>query len=254
MMAVVAISMALTPLVNLINERFILTRIAPGEEEEKPADTIDEKNPVIIAGFGQFGSTVGRLLRANNIMATYLDVNSDKVDIMRRMGFKVFYGDASRLELLHAAGAQDAKLIIITINPAEKRLAMIETVKKHFPNLHIFVRSDDRYDAYNLMNAGMLRVYRETLDTSLRLGVDAMRLLGLRAYTAQRLAHTFFKYDEKNLKQLAAIHNQEEYIIEARKNIEELELIIQSDNAMSMEERDGDWDPQSLRAEARTMQ
>jgi CPA2 family monovalent cation:H+ antiporter-2 len=254
MMAVVAISMALTPLVNLINEKLILTRIAPQEQEEKPADTIDEKNPVIIAGFGQFGSTVGRLLRANNIMATYLDVDSDKVDIMRKMGFKVFYGDASRLELLHAAGAQDAKLIIITINPAEKRLAMIETVKKHFPNLHIFVRSDDRYDAYNLMNAGMLRVYRETLDTSLRLGVDAMRLLGFRAYTAQRLAHTFFKYDEKNLKQLAAIHNQEEYIIEARKNIEELELIIQSDNAMSMEERDGDWDPQSLREEARNMQ
>jgi hypothetical protein len=104
------------------------------------------------------------------------------------------------------------------------------------------------------MNAGMLRVYRETLDTSLRLGVDAMRLLGLRAYTAQRLAHTFFKYDEKNLKQLAAIHNQEEYIIEARKNIEELELIIQSDNAMSMEERDGDWDSQSLREEVRNMQ
>lgn len=254
MMAVMALSMALTPLVNLMNEKLILTRVGTTEKEEKPSDVIDQKNQVIIAGFGQFGFTTGRFLRANNIPATYLDVDSDKVDIIRKMGFKVFYGDASRYDLLHAAGANDARLIIITINPPEKRLEMIETVKKHFPNLHIFVRADNRYDAYNLMNAGMLHVYRETLDTSLRLGVDAMKLLGYRAYTAKRLSQTFFKYDEQTLKLLAAVRNQEEYLIEAKRQIEELELIIQSDNRETLLDRDDGWDPQSLREEARSEQ
>ena len=251
MMAVVAISMALTPLVNLINEKLILTRVGTTEKEEKPSDVIDEKNKVIIAGLGQFGFTIGRFLRANNIAATFLDVNSDRVDVIRKMGFKAFYGDASRFDLLHAAGASDAKLIIITINPPAKRLEMIETIKKHFPTLHIFARADNRFDAYTLMNAGMLNVYRETLDTSLRLGVDALKLLGHRAYTAKRLSQTFYKYDEQTLKRLAAIPNREEYIIEAKKFIEELELIIQSDNLATSLHRDDGWDPESLREEAR---
>ncbi len=191
--AVVAISMALTPLVMLLNEKLILPRVDTEEKEERPADEIDEKHPVIIAGFGHFGNTVGRFLRANKIGATYLDIDSDRVDVLRKMGFKVFYGDASRHELLHSAGASDAKIIVIAIDNPAKRLEMVETVKKHFPHLHILVRSTNRYDAYDLMNAGMLHVYRETVDTSVRVGVDAMKLLGYRAYTAKRLAKNFFE-------------------------------------------------------------
>ncbi len=253
MMAVVALSMAVTPFINLINEKLILPGIGTPEKEERPADDIHEKNPVIIAGFGQFGFTTGRLLRANNINATYLDVDSDKVDIIRKMGFKVFYGDASRYDLLEAAGAHDAKILIITINPPAKRLEMIETVKKHFPHLHILVRADSRRDAYDLMNAGMLHVYRETLDTSLRLGVDAMKILGIRAYTANRRSQTFFKHDEQTLKHLSAIRAEDEYIVEARRYIEELELIIQADIHESSLEKDDNWDPETLRQEARTI-
>lgn len=109
-------------------------------------------------------------LRANKINATYLDIDSDRVDVLRRMGFKVFYGDASRYDLLQSAGAGEARIIIIAIDNAEKRLEMVETVKKHFPNLHVLVRSTNRYDAYDLMNAGLLHVYRESVDTSVRLG------------------------------------------------------------------------------------
>ena len=153
--AVVAISMALTPLVILLNEKLVLPRVGTEEKEERAADEIDEKNPVIIAGFGHFGNTAGRFLRANKINATYLDLDSDRVDVLRRMGFKVFYGDASRHELLQAAGAGEAKIIIIAIDDAEKRLEMVETIKKHFPHLHMLVRATNRYDAYDLMNAGM---------------------------------------------------------------------------------------------------
>jgi Kef-type K+ transport system membrane component KefB/voltage-gated potassium channel Kch len=253
MIAVVAISMGLTPLVMMMNERLILPRVGTEEIERRPDDLIDEKNPVIIAGFGHFGNTVGRFLRANNVQATYLDIDSDTVDALRKMGFKVFYGDASRHELLQAAGAGEARIIVIAISDPERRLEMIETVKKHFPHLHILVRAANRYDAYDQMNAGMLHVYRETLDTSLRLGVDALTLLGHRAYTARRLARLFLKQDEKNLKKLAAIRNEEEYISEARKFIEEIELIIQADRQDLASGPDGAWDAESLRQEAKSL-
>jgi monovalent cation:proton antiporter-2 (CPA2) family protein len=248
MVAVVAISMGLTPLVMLLNEKLILPRVGTNEKAEAPADEIHERNPVIIAGFGHFGNTVGRFLRASNIPATYLDLDSDRVDVLRRMGFKVFYGDASRHELLFSAGAAEARIIIIAIDNAEKRLEMIETVKKHFPHLHMLVRASNRYDAYDQMNAGMLHVYRETLDTSLRLGVDALTLLGVRAYTAKRLARTFLKHDERTLKKLASIRNEEEYITETKKYIEEIELIVQAD-APGQVRMDTGWDAESLREE-----
>jgi Trk K+ transport system NAD-binding subunit len=250
--AVVAVSMGLTPLVMMLNEKWVLPGVGTKDIPERPADLIDEKAEVIIAGFGHFGNTIGRFLRANRINATYLDIDSDRVDVLRKMGFKVFYGDASRHDLLHSAGAANAKIIVVAIGDAAKRLGMVETVKKHFPHLHILVRAANRYDAYDLMNAGMLHVYRETLDTSVRLGVDAMKLLGHRAHTAKRLARTFLKHDEKNLKKLASIRNQEEYINTIKQYIREIESIVQAD-ADGPSLVDTAWDPETLREEVKTM-
>jgi monovalent cation:H+ antiporter-2, CPA2 family len=252
MMAVVAISMALTPLVMMLYEKVIQPRLAAGESRaELEADAIDEKNPVIIAGFGHFGNTVGRFLRAHGIKTTILDIDSTRVETLRKMGFKVYYGDASRYDLLHAAGASQAKLIIIAIEPAEKRLEMIDTIKKHFPNLRMLVRSSNRFDAYDQMNAGMLHIYRETVDTALRLGVDVMRMLGFRAYAANRAARLFFKHDEANLKKLSSIKDENEYITKARAYIEELEKTMQADAADSSLNLDAGWDDDSLIAEIR---
>ncbi|RYY20982.1 MAG: potassium transporter, partial [Chitinophagaceae bacterium] len=221
----------LTPLMMLFNEKIVQPKLGQCTEAptEQLPDAINEKNPVIIAGFGNFGNVAGRFLRAHNIRTTILDNDSDRVALLRRMGFKVYYGDASRYDLLKAAGADTAKLIVITIEPPSKRLEMIETIKKHFPNLQMLVRAQNRFDAYDLMNAGMLHVYRETIDTSLRVGVDVMKMLGYRAYTANRAARTFLKLDEKNLKKLAAIRDENQYIIAAREKIEELEKIIQTE-------------------------
>lgn len=248
--AVVVISMVLTPLLMKVNERLFLPHVGTKEISRKEEDSIDEKNAVIVAGFGHFGSTVGRFLRASGVSATFLDINSDRVDVLRKLGFKVFYGDASRYDLLHSAGAHEAKIIIIAIDDSAKRLEMIETVKKHFPHLHMLVRAANRNDAYDQMNAGMLHVYRETIDTSVRLGVDALSLLGYRRYTASRLAKTFIRYDEKSLKQLASIRNADEYLTTARQYIEELEVIIQTD-AQSPILNTADWDAESIREEVR---
>lgn len=253
MVAVVAISMAMTPLVMLLNEKLIMPRMVNAPtENEKEADQIEhDDNPVIIAGFGHFGNTIGRFLRAHHIGTTILDIDSDRVDVLRKMGFKVYYGDASRYDLLRAAGAEKAKMIIIAIDNEEKRMEMIETIKKHFPNLHMFVRAANRFDAYEQMNAGMLHVYRETVDTALRLGVDAMKMLGFRAYSAQRAARTFLKMDEANMKKLSAIRERDQYIVTARELIEELEETLRADLGAVPVDLDAGWDEESLIREAR---
>jgi len=238
MMAVTALSMAFTPLLMMFNEKVLLKSKCSmiGSEEELESDVDSESNPVIIAGYGHFGNTVGRFLRANNIQATVLDNNSDNVNTLRKLGFKVYYGDASRHDLLEIAGAGRAQIIIIAIGNREKRMEMIEMVKKHFPNLYILVRSENRDDAYDQMNAGIMHIYRETLDTSLRVGIDVMKLLGHNTHEATRSARTFFTHDEKTLKYLASIRNQDEYISAVREKIEELERVILADReAMSLE-------------------
>lgn len=252
MMAVVAISMALTPLLLMMHERILHPRLtAKNKEQEREADVIDEKNPVIIAGFGHFGNIIGRFLRAHNIGTTILEIDAERVDVLRRMGVKVYYGDASRYDLLHSAGAAQAKLIIIALEPQEKRLEMIETIKKHFPNLRMMVRATNRFDAYDQMNAGMLHIYRETVDTALRLGVDVMKMLGYRSYMAQRAARLFLKHDEARLKQLASIKDKDEYITTARAYIEEVEKLLQADMADIQFSRDTGWDEDSLIAEVK---
>ena len=179
MMAVVALTMALTPLMIILNEKLILPHVGIEEaEEQKEPDRIEEKNPVIIAGFGRYGNIVGRFLKANGIVPTVLEIDSDRVELLRKLGLKAYYGDATRDDLLKAAGADDAKLIIIALDSPEKCLELVETVKKHFQHLHVLVRAQDRPDAYELMDAGVLHLYRETFDSSLRMGVDALATAG----------------------------------------------------------------------------
>jgi monovalent cation:H+ antiporter-2, CPA2 family len=253
LMAVVAISMALTPIAFFLNEKIVLPFVdkrLSSSKTEREADTVNEKNPVIIAGFGHFGNTIGRFLRAHGVKTTVLDIDSNRVEFLRKMGFKVYYGDASRYDILLAAGAAEAKMIIIAVDDPEKRLQMIETIKKHFPDLQMLVRSSTREDTYDQMNAGILHIYRETIDTSLRMGVDAMKLLGHRAYTAQRAARTFFRYDEQKLKDLAMLReNEKEYINQAREYIEELEEIIKADTKQLHLVKDLGWDEDSLIAD-----
>jgi voltage-gated potassium channel Kch len=232
MVAVVALTMALTPLVILFNEKVLLPRVGTKASESRATDVIAEQNPVIIAGFDRFAQTTGRLLKANGIGTTVLDFDSDRVDLLRKLGLQVYYGDASRRELLHAAGAEHARLIIIALEEPEKNLALAHTVRQHFPHLKMLVRALDRPDAYRLLNAGIERVYRETLDAALRLGIDAMRLLGVRAYRAHRAAKTFLLHDERVLRELAQHYpDHKSYINVARQRIAELEELIKADDA-----------------------
>jgi voltage-gated potassium channel Kch len=251
LVAAVALSMALTPLLLVANERWVAPRFGTPEKAAQEPDAIDEQQPVIIAGFGSFGATVGRFLKANGIPTTVLDIDSDQVELLRRLGLKVYYGDASRHDLLHSAGAAKARMIVLALDSPEKTLELVHIVKKHFPQLTIFARAFDWADAHQLIEAGVDYVYREALDSSLRLGEDLLRSLGVRAYQAHRATRKFLRHDDQSLRILAA-HRREDrtsYINAARRRIEDLEQLFEADRVDTELSRDEGWDIDTLRDE-----
>lgn len=247
LIAVVATTMALTPLFMLINEKLIQPRFGTTESVEREADEMEERNPVIIAGFGRYGSTVGRLLQSNGVQSTYLDVDPDNVDLLRKMGLEVFYGDASRADLLHAAGADEATLLIVAVNEPSKTHEIIETAKKNFPHLKILARTRGWQDSYEVLDMGIPNVYRETLDSSLRMGSDALACLGFRKHQTSRAAKTFRKHDERFLRELASMrHDENELILGAKERIKALEQLIKTEQAEQYQSSDLGWDPTTL--------
>jgi voltage-gated potassium channel Kch len=247
MIAAVAMSMAMTPLIMLINEKLIQPRFGTVEKTEREDDRIEEKNKVIIAGFGRMGSIIGRFLRANNLQATFLDIDADNVDLLRKLGLKVFYGDASRVDLLKAAGAEEAKLLIIAVDDPAKTIEIVETAKKNFPHLQILARSHSYLDAYELFDLGVEQVYRETFDTALRIGADALTIMGQRAYKAQRASLSFRKHNERFIKEMAS-HRKDhiEWIRRLKQRIEDIEQIMTDEMERTGRDKDLGWDTSGL--------
>jgi len=248
LIAAVALSMAMTPLLMLFNEKLLQPRIGTREREGRSADRIEETSSVIIAGFGRVGSIVGRFLGANGVAATVLEFDSDHVEVLRKFGRKVFYGDASRIDLLRAAGAEQAKVLLLAIDDHAKTMQMVESIRDRFPNLTLLVRAKGRLEAYELIEEGIDRVYRETFDTSLRMGVDALRILGTRAHRAHRAAQRFRRDDEAALLALAGMHrDRNQYISAAREHMQLLESTMLQDLTERDTEDDVGWDAESLR-------
>jgi CPA2 family monovalent cation:H+ antiporter-2 len=250
LMAVTAVSMSITPILLVIYERILIPYFGVKEQTpEQEADTIDQQHDVIIAGFGHFGSTIGRFLRANHIEATILDNDSDRVDMLRKMGFNVYYGDATRVSLLKAAGAEKARILIAAIDNPEMNLKLIKKVKKHFPNLHVMARARNRFDAYEMIDEHVHHIYRETLYTSVHMAIDVLKQLGFRSYTATRKGFQFIKYDEQALKKLAEHrHNMKDYIINVREQIEQQEKLLQDELHLNLSGDDHSWDSEPIRS------
>ncbi|WP_224994654.1 monovalent cation:proton antiporter-2 (CPA2) family protein [Cesiribacter sp. SM1] len=226
-MAVTAISMSITPILLALNERFVLPHLISKEKpNDKPSDVQQEQNQIIIAGYGSFGNTLGRFLNANKVNTTVLDFNPDNVDLLRRVGLKVYYGDATRYELLEIAGASTARMIVVAMGDAKTRLQVIDVVKKHFPNLKILCRASNKYDAFDILETGVTDIYRQTIDTSLRLGKDILKSLNHRHDLVERSAEAFFNYDEMVVRQLSYLRHSAGYIEAARQTLLELEFIM----------------------------
>ncbi len=248
----VAVSMALSPLLMVAYERLIMPRFVSKRNEHRAADTPDDHNTVIIAGYGRFGQIVGRLLSANGISATVLEADSDQVDLLRRWGNKVFYGDASRLDLLTAAGANQAKVLVLALDSPQKNIEVVHTAKKHFPHLKLMGRAKGRIEAYDLLDAGVEDMQRETFESALRLGMLALRRLGFGAHQAERAVGIFRRHDESALRELAELRrssDEKAYFSAARERSQMMSKVLQADIADKGDFHDPAWDVESLRTQ-----
>ncbi|HEX4780665.1 MAG TPA: glutathione-regulated potassium-efflux system protein KefC [Usitatibacter sp.] len=189
---VVALSMATTPLLLLAHDKLIGSR---AKLDERPADAIDAESPVIIAGFGRFGQIVGRLLLANGIRPVVLDHDPDQVESLRKFGYRVFYGDATRLDLLEAAGARKARLLVNAIDDVEASLALVDRVRANFPSLDMVSRARNVSHYFELRIRGIDVVERETFESALRMGRATLEKLGVDRYRAKELADAFRRHN-----------------------------------------------------------
>lgn len=252
--AVTALSMALTPLVLMIHDRLASVRCNHTPMPERKADEIDEKhNPVIIAGYGRVGHIVGRQLNMQGVRCTVIDLDADQVELFRKLGTKIFYGDASREDLLHSAGAAEAKLFVLAIDDEPKSLEIVDTVQRHYPNLRILARASGRIHAYDLLKRGVTDIWRETLDSSLEMGIAALRHLGFPAYEARRASRVFRVHDEATVHELADLWGDEpKYIAAVRQRIEILNRAVEADRASLGSSADAEaWDIEAQAREAR---
>src|SRR5690606_4234685 len=230
LLAATALTMTLTPILLIINEKWIVPLVgmkkskAGGLEDDLDFDfsaTTDKK--VIIAGYGDFGNTVGRIVKYCGFHATVLDNDCDGVDLLRKLGYHVYYGDATNLNTLKAAKADEADLLIAAIDPPEINQQLVDLAKKHFPHLKILIRARNRFDAYHYHNHGDENVYRETFYTAIQVGVDALQELGVSHENAVRQGEIFKIADKASLKKLSKhSHNLEEYISISKEEIDKV--------------------------------
>lgn len=214
---VVGMSMAATPLTFAALEWWLARRAPRGPV--RPFDVITHEDPpVLIAGFGRVGQVVGRLLNAKRVPFTALDASPEHVDFVRRFGNQVFYGDATRLEMLEAAGAGKARIFVLAIDELEASMKTVELVRKHFPHLAIVARARNRQHAYRLLEAGVSHLFRETLGSALELSGEVLHQLGYGGADVERSLRRFREHDEALL--LRAF--------EEREDLEQLQRIARS--------------------------
>ena len=242
LVAVVALSMMITPLLLILDDRFISPHFR-GRDERPDDEIAPQHNPVIIAGFGRFGQIVGRLLRASRIGVTVLDHDADQVELLRKRGFNVFYGNATRVDLLDAAGAREARVIVVAIDDIDDSLALVRGVKGAFPHLAIVARARNVTHYYDLMDLGVHVIERETFEAALHIGRDVLHELGFGAFQARQAA---MKFRAHNIKTLHAVYphhkDQQKMISLAAQAREELEEMFARDaEALKNERSGGGW-------------
>ena len=252
LIAVVALSMLATPAIFIFLERFVLPRVAAKSPARAHDAVADEDTEVVMAGFGRVGQVIGRVLRTSGHSVTVLDLDPAMVDILRRLGQKVYYGDASRLDLLLGAGCARAKLFVLAIDDVEKSVEIAELVRRNFPQLPILARARNRTHYYQLRKLGITAIHRETMAGSLEMGEAALVRLGNRAHSAHRIAQRWKEHDENNI-ELMFKHvgkDQTAFFAEAKRVLEQAEKTMQDELRGTGKLRiDSGWDNDSLRDE-----
>ena len=203
LLLVVALSMLLTPLLFILFERVIQPRMVGGDTQD--ADEITEQGTAIIAGLGRFGQVVNRVLVGNGYKTVVLEYRAETIEGLRKFGVRSFFGDATRPDLLHAAGLHDAKLLVVAIDDKEKALELIKHARRDNPKIHIIARAFDRNHVYQCYQAGANDIVREMFDSSLRAARYALEAYGMHPYESEKIATVFNEHDVAGLRKLAAL-------------------------------------------------
>jgi len=243
LVVVVALSMVVTPLALMAYDRLAAGR--EGRGAKRKADRIEpNEDHVIVAGFGRFGQIVGRFLHANNVRLTVLDHDPDQIEVLRHFGFKVFYGDATRPDLLRAAGASKARAVVVAIDDIEDSLKLVDAVRREYPDLPVFARARNVTHYYQLMDRGVELIERETFEAALRLGRSVLTAgLGHSAYATRQAALKFRRYNKQSLDAVYPYYkDRETFVSMAKQAREELEEMISRDRKAFDEETGSDWD------------
>lgn len=244
----VALSMLLTPLLFIVYDKLIVPRLATDKKQE--ADHIDEQGTVIIAGIGRFGQIVNRFLVASDVHTVVLDHEAALLDMLRQVGVKSYYGDASRPELLHAAGIEHASAFVIAIDDRERSVEMAEHVRRSHPRIKIFARAFDVNHLYLLKKAGVDVAVREVFDSSLALAVDVLKNLDRHPFKVEKMAQAFRRHDETGLEQLYEVWDEHSdiarnhaFLARAREHAETLKEIMETDRQQLHDRTERGWTP-----------
>jgi len=245
LLLIVALSMLLTPLFFIAYER-LSKRLAEAAPDHAH-DEIDEENAIIIAGIGRFGQVVNRLLQVAGHRATVLDHNLETIHLMRQFGFKGFFGDPTRPDLLHAAGIKSAKILVVAVDDPAAAVRLVRFARRERPDLHIIARARDRMHTYELYQAGADQIVREMFDSALRAGRYALENLGLTDFEANEVEHFFFRKDREAIRELAALWDPDvpiaenaAYVARARELNKEFETAFMRNDGQAHSPSDAD--------------
>ncbi|MDJ0825392.1 MAG: cation:proton antiporter [Rhodobacter sp.] len=252
LLLIVALSMLLTPVLFIAYDKLIAPRFA--EAQAQDPDEIDDEAPIIIAGHGRWGGIVNRMLLGAGYKTVVLDHNSTQLDMLRTFGFKVFFGDASRPDLLHAAGIHGAKMIVVALDDKDQATELVHHVAHTHPHVHIIARARDRNHVYELYAAGCRDIIRETFDSGVRAGRSAFEALGMHPFDAERLSRGFVDEDRRAIRELAQvyrsdipIHENEAYVARALELRAETEAEMRGKGRAFADRIDRGWSPPTVK-------
>ncbi|WP_428425321.1 glutathione-regulated potassium-efflux system protein KefC [Methylibium sp.] len=238
----VALSMLVTPLLLAGFDRWVLPRYASRARPEMAELSEPQDAPIIIAGFGRYGQIVARLLYANGLKATVLEHDAEQIEVLRRFGFTVYYGDATRLDLLRTAGAATARVLVIAIDDVEQSVKVADLAKEHFPNLQVVARARNVQHYYALRDRGVEHVEREILDSSLMSARSVLELLGWEPHRARTLAMRFRRHNIDQLeKTWPHRKDQAKLVSMAQAGRQQLEELFAQDRANREARRREGW-------------
>jgi len=252
LLLVVTLSMALSPLLLLFNDKAVSPILARWQNKLEYDDVETQEKPIILAGFGRFGLAVGRLLLANGFKVTIIDSNPANVEVLRKFGFKLYYGDVNRPQVLENAGIANARLLILSMAEYDNALKVAEFVRKKFPEVKILARAKDIYHAFEFIKLNVKTVQREMFNSGLELGTKALEHLGFASYEAHRSARFFKHHEEEVFMELYEhwLEDKSRFIQETRRFSEQLSETLLAEKNFSIHESDCAWDVESIRVEA----